>query len=90
MAACHLVRRKSNFPSLGQREYQAKTGKLEFTTRTQTKAIYVVLNYDRSKKKKLKLDSSTSEFLLSSATLALHFGNLPNILLSGFSSERCR
>lgn len=60
MAACHLVRRKSNFPFLGQREYQAKIGKLKTT-------IYVILKYDRHKKKKLELDSNTSEFLLNSA-----------------------
>lgn len=68
MAACHLVRRKSNYPFLGQREYQANMGKLEFATRAQPKAIYVVLKYDRGMKKKLKLDSSTSEFLLNPAT----------------------
>lgn len=68
MAACHLVRRKNNFPFLGQREHQGKTGKLEFATKTQQMAIYVVLKYDRSKKKKLELDSNTSEFLLNPDT----------------------
>ena len=68
MAACHLVRRKSNFPFPGQREYQGKTGKLEIVTGTQQMVTYSVLQYDRNKWKKLKLDSETSEFLLNLTT----------------------
>lgn len=68
MAACHFVRRKSNFPFLGQREYQVKTGKLEFAMRIQQMAIYRVLTYGRSKKRKLELDSNTPKSLLNSAT----------------------
>lgn len=89
MAACHLIRRKSNFPFLGQREYQAKTGESEFATRTQPAAIYVVLKYDRSKKEtkiKFKYLRVSSQLCHS---LALTFGSLPNILLSGFSSQIC-
>ena len=49
MAACHLVRRKSNFPFLGQKEYQGKTGKLEIVIGTQQMATYAILKYDRNK-----------------------------------------
>lgn len=42
MAVCHLVRRKSNFAFLGQKEYQPKTGKLELATETQQMNFSVV------------------------------------------------